>query len=93
MKIGKKACVIPTTLESNVIQLHSFLYDDENFTPSATVQTISNHIAEKTGLGQPGKDTESGKNIGAEGNTGEKRRIQRLRLRMQTMPEMEIIRM
>lgn len=71
MKIGKKACVIPTTLESNVIQLHSFLYDDENFTPSATVQTISNHIAEKTGLGQPGKDTESGKNIGAEGNTGE----------------------
>ena len=71
MKIGKKACVIPTTLASNVVQLHSFLYDQENFVPSSTVQSISDHIAEKTGLGQPGKDTESGKNIGAQGNTGE----------------------
>ena len=71
MKIGKKACVIPTTLASNVVQLHAFLYDDENFAPSSTVQAISDHIAEKTGLGQPGKDTESGRNIGAQGNTGE----------------------
>lgn len=71
MKIGKKSCVIPTTLASNVVQLHSFLYDQENFVPSSTVQSISDHIAEKTGLGQPGKDTESGKNIGAQGNTGE----------------------
>lgn len=70
MKIGKKDCVIPTTLESNVIQLHSFLYDDTQFTPSGVVKSISAKIAEVSGLGTPGKDTESGKNVGAEGNTG-----------------------
>lgn len=70
MKIGKKSCVIPTTLESNVIQLHSFLYDDSQYTPSETVSKISAYIADISGLGTPGKDTESGKNIGAQGNTG-----------------------
>ena len=34
------------------------------------MQEISSYIAQKTGLGDPGKDTESGKNIGAEGNSG-----------------------
>lgn len=70
IKIGKKSCVIPTTLESNVIQLHSFLYDNAQYTPSAGVKKISAHISEVSGLGDPGKDTESGKNVGAEGNTG-----------------------
>lgn len=70
MKIGKKACVIPTTLESNVIQLHQFLYDDTQYTPTDTVRSISAAIAEKSGLSDPGKDTESGKNVGAQGNTG-----------------------
>ena len=70
MKIGKRDCVIPTTLESNVIQLHEFLYDDTQFEPSGVVKNISAHIAEVSGLGSPGKDIESGKNIGAEGNTG-----------------------
>lgn len=70
MKIGKKACVIPTTLESNVIQLHQFLYDDDQYTPSDTVRSISAEIAQRSGLSDPGKDTESGKNVGASGNTG-----------------------
>lgn len=70
MSIGKKSCVIPTTLESNVVQLHAFLYDDTSFTPSGNVRQISAQIANDSGLGDPGKDTESGKNIGAEGNTG-----------------------
>ncbi|MDD3252272.1 MAG: LCP family protein [Lachnospiraceae bacterium] len=70
IKIQKKSCVIPTTLESNVVQLHSFLYEKENYIPSATVKKISNHIAEVSGLGIPGSDTESGKNIGTEGNNG-----------------------
>ncbi len=70
MKIGKKACVIPTTLESNVVQLHEFLYDDTQYAPSGVVKAISAHIAEVSGLGTPGKDTESGKNVGAQGNTG-----------------------
>ncbi len=73
MKIGKRDCVIPTTLESNVVQLHSFLYDDIPYNPSATVKKISSHIAEVSGLDTPGKDTESGKNVGAEiqGNNSE----------------------
>lgn len=69
-KVGKKSCVIATTLESNVAQLHAFLYDQADYQPSAAVKEISSHIAKKTGLGEPGKDTESGKNIGAQGNTG-----------------------
>ncbi len=70
MKIGKKSCVIPTTLESNVSQLHAFLFDDTSYAAPQSVQEISSYIAKKTGLGDPGKDTESGKNIGAEGNSG-----------------------
>ena len=70
MKIGKKSCVIPTTLESNVSQLHAFLFDDTSYAAPQSVQEISSYIAQKTGLGDPGKDTESGKNIGAEGNSG-----------------------
>lgn len=70
MRVEGKSCVIPTTLESNVIQLHGFLYDNTQYTPPATVKAISAHISEVTGLGDPGRDTESGKNVGAEGNTG-----------------------
>lgn len=70
IKIGKKACVVPTTLESNVIQLHSFLYNTEDYVPSESLKSISTHIIEVSGLGEPGKDIESGKNVGAEGNNG-----------------------
>lgn len=70
IKIGKKACVVPTTLESNVVQLHSFLYNTENYVPSENLKSISSHIIEVSGFGDLGKDTESGKNVGAEGNNG-----------------------
>ena len=37
--LGKKGdCVIPQTLESNVITLHKFLFDDENYVPSEMVK-------------------------------------------------------
>lgn len=68
MKVGKMDCVIPTTLESNVIQLHQVLYEDDHYTPSSMVKKISNQIAEKTGLGEPGTDIESNRNPG--GNSG-----------------------
>jgi len=71
MMVNKKDCVVPTTLESNVIQLHEFLYDNTNYTPSANLRRISKHIAEVTGLTEPGKDTETGKNIGASGQINE----------------------
>ena len=41
--------VIPTTLESNVIQLHYFLFGTENYVPSSTVMRISNEISSLTG--------------------------------------------
>lgn len=71
MYIGKLDYVIPTTLESNVVLLHEFLYDISDYRPSARNRSISDHIIEVTGLGEPGRDTESGKNVGSSGQTGE----------------------
>ncbi len=42
--IGKRDCVVPVTLESNVIRLHQFLFDDEIYEPSDTVKEISRQI-------------------------------------------------
>lgn len=70
MKISKKSCVVPATLESNVTQLHAFLYDDTDYTPSDLVKHISAHISKVSGVKESGKDTESGKNIGAQDHTG-----------------------
>jgi len=52
IKIGsnKLSCVIPQTLESNVISLHNFLFGEENYEPSAKVKEISAKIAEVSGL-------------------------------------------
>ena len=41
--------IVPTTLESNVIELHKFLYGDEAYTPSATVNANSEKILELVG--------------------------------------------
>ena len=40
---------VPITLESNVIQLHQELFDDEEYTPSETVKDISSRIVNRTG--------------------------------------------
>lgn len=76
MIIEKRDCVVPTTLESNVIQLHEFLYDDTHFLPSGVVKNISAHIAKVSGIDTPGKDIESGRNAGTEGNTGNQQNSQ-----------------
>ena len=53
--MGRKgACVIPQTLESNVIELHQFLYDEEDYTPSNTVKNISAKISSDTGMYKQG---------------------------------------
>ena len=65
MKIGKMDCVIATTLESNVIQLHQFLYGQENFTPSSTVKKISEKISQDSGITTPGKNASSGGSSGS----------------------------
>ena len=53
--MGRKgACVIPQTLEGNVIELHEFLYGEENYTPSNTVKNISAKISSDTGMYKQG---------------------------------------
>ena len=54
-RVRKMDCVIATTLESNVIQLHQFLYgEDTPYHPSSGLKKISAHISEETGLYEEG---------------------------------------
>ena len=46
---GKGSCVIPVNLESNVIQLHEYLFGSDGYTPSRQVQDISDQIISDTG--------------------------------------------
>ena len=52
---GKGDCVIPQTLESNVSQLHTFLFGDESYTPTDQVRQISGKIAQDSGMHREGK--------------------------------------
>lgn len=58
IKIGSRrsSCVVPQTLESNVISLHEFLFGEAGYKPSGTVKSISNKIAEISGLYDAGKE-------------------------------------
>lgn len=48
---------IPTTLEANVKKLHEYLFQDQDYTPSATVSKISKQISKVTGTTE--KSTQS----------------------------------
>lgn len=52
---GKGDCVIPQTLESNVSELHTFLFGDDGYQPTETVKQISNKISSDTGMYKQGK--------------------------------------
>ena len=43
-------CVIPVNLAQNVSELHAYLYQQSGYTPTQTVQEISNEIANTTGI-------------------------------------------
>lgn len=48
-KIGSKGdCVIPDTLEENVVLLHEVLYNEEDYTPSKKVVSLSKEIDAQT---------------------------------------------
>lgn len=51
MKLDGRSIVVPITLKSNVIALHQLLFKDESYTPSDSVQKISDYIIKKTGKG------------------------------------------
>lgn len=59
-KIGRMDCVVPTTLASNVQQLHVFLYGDENYRVPSSVQKISDQISQDSGLYEEGEPAPSG---------------------------------
>lgn len=44
------SCIIPVSLLTNNEQLHSMLFEDEEYVPSVTVQQISNQIIYESGL-------------------------------------------
>lgn len=67
--MGKKDCVIPLTLESNVIQLHQFLYDDIEYQPSSTVRQISAKIASDSGMGEVKENAPEAKVGGSSGSS------------------------
>ena len=43
-------CVIPQNLAQNVLELHKWLFGSDGYTPSNTVQEISNNIINETGI-------------------------------------------
>ncbi len=55
MIMGKKGdCVIPQTLESNVAELHKFLYNEEGYQPTDLVKKISAKISADSGMYKQG---------------------------------------
>ena len=44
------SCVIPVDMEKNVTQLHNYLFEAEEYTPSETVVKISDKIKNDTGI-------------------------------------------
>ncbi|MDE5931957.1 MAG: LCP family protein [Lachnospiraceae bacterium] len=47
--IGSKGdCIIPTTLEENVVMLHELLYEEESYIPSKQVSSLSEEITQQT---------------------------------------------
>ncbi len=48
--VNSASCVIPCDLKANVIYLHEFLYDDEDYSPTEDVLTYSAKIVNATGL-------------------------------------------
>lgn len=45
-------CVLPVTLESNVIKLHEFLYPEDAYIPSEEVKAYSQRIIDNSGFGE-----------------------------------------
>ena len=49
-KEKKKEYVVAVELEDNVAELHEYLFDETDYVPSSTVQSISSTIVDKTGV-------------------------------------------
>lgn len=47
--IGDQSCVIPIHLSDNVVWLHKYLFGDDSYQVSETVQNISNEVSARSG--------------------------------------------
>lgn len=56
----KGSVIVPTTLESNVLKLHQFLYGATNYTPTQEVMNKSEQIISIAGGGDVQTDTQDG---------------------------------
>jgi len=54
-------CIIPVTLEYNVLLLHNYIFGNTDYYPSDTVREYSDHIVEISGFGE--EDIEATANI------------------------------
>ena len=48
--------MVPVTLEQNVIELHQFLFNDDDYTPSETVKNYSQIIIDDSGFDESDRD-------------------------------------
>lgn len=53
--VGNASVVVPIDLKQNVILLHEFLFEDQEYTPSTTVEKCSQRIASDTGISYNGE--------------------------------------
>ncbi|AYA98640.1 LCP family glycopolymer transferase [Lachnoanaerobaculum umeaense] len=66
MILGTKGfIVVPVNLESNVLELHKFLFGDENYEVSAKVKAYSDQISDDTGIYKNGDSVKRVKTSGA----------------------------
>ena len=62
-------CLVPITLETNVTELHEFLFDDSTYLPSSTVKSYSQTMEDLSGFTIADLDTAtSSSNIAAAGS-------------------------
>ena len=67
--------VIPIDLETNVSELHKYLFNDESYSTSDTVQLISSNISKKTGVTEKTATidlTDYNETVGTDGTEGTK---------------------
>ena len=65
MTLGTKGfIVVPATLESNVLELHKYLFGDENYEVSAKVKAYSDRISSDTGVYKNGNSIKRVKTSG-----------------------------
>ena len=53
--VGNASVVVPIDLKKNVVLLHEFLFEDQEYAPSPTVEKCSQRIASDTGISYNGE--------------------------------------